>query len=101
MMQERWRALNESDGGDMENMTYEEIAEKHPDEFEERAQNKFTYRYPSGESYQVRTYVFVFIDVKLKIFGLGWCAAGILMLFYVQKLFSVSILSLIFWSLSG
>jgi broad specificity phosphatase PhoE len=37
----------------MENMTYEEIADKYPDEFEDRAQNKFTYRYPSGESYQV------------------------------------------------
>jgi broad specificity phosphatase PhoE len=37
----------------MENMTYEEIADKYPEEFEDRSQNKFTYRYPSGESYQV------------------------------------------------
>lgn len=50
--QERWRALNEIDGGDMENMTYKEIADQYPEEFEDRAQNKFTYRYPSGESYQ-------------------------------------------------
>ncbi len=52
-MQERWRALNEIDGGDMENMTYEEIADKFPEEYEDRKQNKFTYRYPNGESYQV------------------------------------------------
>jgi broad specificity phosphatase PhoE len=32
-------------------MTYEEIAETHPDEFQARAQNKLTYRYPMGESY--------------------------------------------------
>ncbi len=37
----------------MENMTYEEIKEQHPEEYEDRAQNKFTYRYPNGESYQV------------------------------------------------
>ncbi len=54
-MQERWRALNEIDGGDMENMTYEEIADKFPEEYEDRKQNKFTYRYPNGESYQVYT----------------------------------------------
>jgi broad specificity phosphatase PhoE len=52
-VQERWRALNEIDGGDMENMTYEEIADKFPEEYEDRKQNKFTYRYPNGESYQV------------------------------------------------
>jgi len=50
--QERWRALNEIDAGIMEDMTYEEIAEKYPDEFAQRDQNKLSYRYPSGESYQ-------------------------------------------------
>jgi len=50
--QERWRALNEIDAGCMENLTYEEISEKYPEEFAARDQNKLTYRYPSGESYQ-------------------------------------------------
>ena len=30
-------------------MTYEEIADKYPDEFALRDQNKYHYRYPSGE----------------------------------------------------
>lgn len=50
--QERWRALNEIDAGVMEDLTYEEIAERHPEEFAARDQNKLAYRYPSGESYQ-------------------------------------------------
>jgi len=50
--QERWRALNEIDAGCMENLTYEEIQEKYPEEFAARDQNKLAYRYPSGESYQ-------------------------------------------------
>jgi len=33
-------------------MTYEEIAAKYPDDFAARDQNKFTYRYPRGESYE-------------------------------------------------
>ncbi|XP_063233220.1 6-phosphofructo-2-kinase/fructose-2,6-bisphosphatase 1 isoform X8 [Bacillus rossius redtenbacheri] len=50
--QERWKALNEIDAGICEEMTYEEIAEKHPEDFAARDQNKFTYRYPRGESYE-------------------------------------------------
>jgi len=45
------RALDEIDAGSCDGMTYEEIAEAHPDEFQARAQNKLTYRYPMGESY--------------------------------------------------
>lgn len=33
-------------------MTYEEIAEKYPTDFAARDQNKFSYRYPRGESYE-------------------------------------------------
>ncbi|CAG2063872.1 unnamed protein product [Timema podura] len=33
-------------------MTYEEIAEKYPEDFAARDQVKFTYRYPRGESYE-------------------------------------------------
>jgi len=50
--QERWKALNEIDAGICEEMTYEEIAEKYPEEFSSRDQSKFSYRYPRGESYE-------------------------------------------------
>ncbi|XP_076369707.1 6-phosphofructo-2-kinase/fructose-2,6-biphosphatase isoform X5 [Tachypleus tridentatus] len=50
--QERWKALNEIDAGICEEMTYEEIQEKFPEEFAARDQNKFNYRYPRGESYE-------------------------------------------------
>ena len=52
--QERWRALNEIDAGCMEHLTYEDIEEKYPEEYAAREVSKLTYRYPSGESYQVR-----------------------------------------------
>jgi broad specificity phosphatase PhoE len=32
-------------------MTYEEIAETYPEEFERRKSDKLAYRYPRGESY--------------------------------------------------
>ncbi|XP_065155937.1 6-phosphofructo-2-kinase/fructose-2,6-bisphosphatase isoform X2 [Atheta coriaria] len=50
--QERWKALNEIDAGICEEMTYEEINEKYPEDFKARDQNKFAYRYPRGESYE-------------------------------------------------
>ncbi|KAF4520929.1 hypothetical protein B566_EDAN008904 [Ephemera danica] len=50
--QERWKALNEIDAGICEEMTYEEIQSKFPEDFSARDQNKFTYRYPRGESYE-------------------------------------------------
>ncbi|CAD6215963.1 GSCOCG00004266001-RA-CDS [Cotesia congregata] len=50
--QERWKALNEIDAGICEEMTYEEIASKYPTDFAARDQNKFSYRYPRGESYE-------------------------------------------------
>ncbi|KAK7102211.1 hypothetical protein V1264_020465 [Littorina saxatilis] len=49
---EHWKALNEIDAGVCEGMTYEEIQQKYPEEFALRDQDKFHYRYPSGESYQ-------------------------------------------------
>lgn len=49
---EHWKALNEIDAGVCEGMTYEEIADKLPDEFALRDQDKYHYRYPNGESYQ-------------------------------------------------
>ncbi|KAL7293803.1 6-phosphofructo-2-kinase/fructose-2,6-bisphosphatase [Trichogramma pretiosum] len=50
--QERWKALNEIDAGICEEMTYEEISKKYPADFLARDQNKFSYRYPRGESYE-------------------------------------------------
>lgn len=50
--QERWKALNEIDAGICEEMTYEQIKEKHPQDFSARDTNKFFYRYPRGESYE-------------------------------------------------
>lgn len=38
--------------GTCEEMTYEQIQAKYPEEFKARDQNKFAYRYPRGESYE-------------------------------------------------
>uniref|UniRef100_A0A4D5RA22 6-phosphofructo-2-kinase/fructose-2, 6-bisphosphatase 2 n=1 Tax=Scolopendra viridis TaxID=118503 RepID=A0A4D5RA22_SCOVI len=50
--QERWKALNEIDAGICEEMTYEEIQAKYPEDFAARDEDKFHYRYPRGESYE-------------------------------------------------
>ena len=47
-----WRALDEIDAGVCDGMTYDEIAETMPHEYEARQADKFRYRYPRGESYQ-------------------------------------------------
>jgi broad specificity phosphatase PhoE/predicted kinase len=47
-----WRALDEIDAGVCDGMTYAEISEALPHEFEARGADKFRYRYPRGESYQ-------------------------------------------------
>jgi len=49
---EQWPALDELDAGICDNMTYEEIQEKYPEEFARRDQDKYHYRYPRGESYE-------------------------------------------------
>eukprot|EP00004_Rigifila_ramosa_P028202 TRINITY_DN9498_c0_g1_i6.p1 TRINITY_DN9498_c0_g1~~TRINITY_DN9498_c0_g1_i6.p1 ORF type:complete len:416 (+),score=73.38 TRINITY_DN9498_c0_g1_i6:497-1744(+) len=49
---QEWRALDEIEAGEMNGMTYEEIKEKYPKDYEERKKSKLTYRYPRGESYQ-------------------------------------------------
>uniref|UniRef100_A0A8C5NE46 6-phosphofructo-2-kinase domain-containing protein n=1 Tax=Gouania willdenowi TaxID=441366 RepID=A0A8C5NE46_GOUWI len=49
---EQWKALNEIDAGVCEEMTYEEVKEKFPEEFALRDEDKYYYRYPAGESYQ-------------------------------------------------
>lgn len=47
----RWRALNEIDAGICEGLTYEAVAEQHPDVARDRKQDKLRFRYPGGESY--------------------------------------------------
>ncbi|KAM8792370.1 6-phosphofructo-2-kinase/fructose-2,6-bisphosphatase [Eudromia elegans] len=49
---EQWKALNEIDAGVCEEMTYEEIQARFPQEFALRDQDKYRYRYPKGESYE-------------------------------------------------
>ncbi|KAM9342649.1 6-phosphofructo-2-kinase/fructose-2,6-bisphosphatase 2-like isoform 2-T4 [Pholidichthys leucotaenia] len=49
---EQWKILNEIDAGVCEDMTYEMIEKKYPEEFAMRDQDKYHYRYPGGESYQ-------------------------------------------------
>ena len=46
------RHLDEIDAGICDGMTYAEIAERYPQEFAARKQDKLRYRYPRGESYQ-------------------------------------------------
>ncbi|MEE6522021.1 hypothetical protein FKM82_020414, partial [Ascaphus truei] len=46
---EQWKILNEIDAGVCEEMTYQEIEEKYPEEFALRDQDKYLYRYPGGE----------------------------------------------------
>ena len=68
--QERWRALNEIDAGCMEHLTYEDIGEKYPEEYAAREINKLTYRYPSGESYQV-SLLDIFMSFLMDIFNMS------------------------------
>ncbi|XP_047246252.1 6-phosphofructo-2-kinase/fructose-2,6-bisphosphatase 3 isoform X3 [Girardinichthys multiradiatus] len=49
---EQWNVLNEIDAGVCEEMTYDDVKEKFPEEFALRDEDKYYYRYPSGESYQ-------------------------------------------------
>ncbi len=51
-VQERWKSLNEIDSGLCDGMTYADIKKKHPDDFVARDVDKFSYRYPRGESYE-------------------------------------------------
>uniref|UniRef100_A0AAR2M4M6 6-phosphofructo-2-kinase/fructose-2,6-bisphosphatase 2 n=1 Tax=Pygocentrus nattereri TaxID=42514 RepID=A0AAR2M4M6_PYGNA len=49
---EQWKILNEIDAGVCEEMSYEMIRDKYPEEYAMRDQDKYHYRYPGGESYQ-------------------------------------------------
>ncbi|KAF9934581.1 Fructose-2,6-bisphosphatase [Linnemannia zychae] len=47
-----WKALDELDAGVCDGMTYEEIEEQYPEDFANRDEDKFNYRYRGGESYR-------------------------------------------------
>jgi broad specificity phosphatase PhoE len=44
--------LHEIDAGSCDGLTYEQIAERYPEEFAARKKDKLRYRYPKGESYE-------------------------------------------------
>ena len=48
---EKWKTLNELDVGTCDSLTYSEIRERFPAEFRARDLDKYSYRYPMGESY--------------------------------------------------
>ncbi|RCH87435.1 Fructose-2,6-bisphosphatase [Rhizopus azygosporus] len=48
----QWKALDELDAGVCDGMTYEEIEQKYPEDFANRDEDKFNYRYRGGESYR-------------------------------------------------
>ncbi|OJD18318.1 hypothetical protein AJ78_01631 [Emergomyces pasteurianus Ep9510] len=47
-----WKALDELDSGVCDGLTYEEIAERYPEDFKARDDDKYNYRYRGGESYR-------------------------------------------------
>ncbi|CCA77980.1 probable FBP26-fructose-2,6-bisphosphatase [Serendipita indica DSM 11827] len=47
-----WKSLDELDAGVCDGMTYEEIEEAYPEDFANRDDDKFNYRYRGGESYR-------------------------------------------------
>ncbi|KAJ5743558.1 hypothetical protein N7533_008428 [Penicillium manginii] len=47
-----WKALDELDSGVCDGLTYEEIADKYPEDFKARDDDKYNYRYRGGESYR-------------------------------------------------
>ena len=48
---QRFDELNEINSGICDSMSYQQIEEKFPEEFNKRKNNKYFYRYPKGESY--------------------------------------------------
>ncbi|KAI9596423.1 histidine phosphatase superfamily [Syncephalis fuscata] len=48
----QWKALDELNAGVCDGLTYEEIEEKYPEDYANRDNDKFNYRYRGGESYR-------------------------------------------------
>lgn len=48
----QWKVLDELNAGKCDGMTYEEIEARYPEDYENRDEDKFNYRYQGGESYR-------------------------------------------------
>ncbi|KAL2138485.1 hypothetical protein VTI28DRAFT_6728 [Corynascus sepedonium] len=48
----QWKALDELDAGVCDGLTYQEIADQYPEDFQARDEDKYNYRYRGGESYR-------------------------------------------------
>ncbi|KAK7977796.1 6-phosphofructo-2-kinase [Apiospora saccharicola] len=48
----QWKALDELDAGVCDGMTYQEIKDVYPEDFVQRDEDKYNYRYRGGESYR-------------------------------------------------
>lgn len=47
-----WKALDEIDSGVCDGLTYQQIADRYPEDFQARDDDKYNYRYRGGESYR-------------------------------------------------
>ena len=47
-----WKALDELDSGVCDGLTYQQIADRYPEDFKARDDDKYNYRYRGGESYR-------------------------------------------------
>lgn len=47
-----WKALDELDSGVCDGLTYAEIEQQYPEDFKQRDEDKYNYRYLGGESYR-------------------------------------------------
>ena len=47
-----WKALDEIDSGVCDGLTYQQIADRYPEDFKARDDDKYNYRYRGGESYR-------------------------------------------------
>ena len=47
-----WKALDELDSGVCDGLTYQDIADRYPEDFKARDDDKYNYRYRGGESYR-------------------------------------------------
>lgn len=48
----QWKALDELDSGVCDGLTYKQIQQQYPEDFEARDVDKYNYRYRGGESYR-------------------------------------------------
>ena len=57
----RFSSLNEIDAGRFDGLSYEDIEELYPEEFEKRLEDKLGYRYPGGTKRYLKWDSFIFL----------------------------------------